>query len=361
MSISRARRYLKEAHQNTKKGSSSLYSYPEALLYFVDMAKDVTVTFTPYKTARHRNHDLWQSINGLGNLLMGVVSGLSSLVFFSGSLLYEVIPSLFTKGPKSCLFALGHSFYVLGGDLLGATAQTLRGVTQIVTSPLTLARVGVRSFLSRNTPWQKFQERKSIQRLVAEIDSIMESNQPGSIGQIRKALNQLARKAESNRDIKKQESIGNVAIPTYQKINEHRISQPITADTYFDSKAKDEDKMTDSNFTPANRPKLADYLFAFRMPEGRLKIQLSKLSECLNKYKTDKEVNTPDVNLALRRAAADGNIKDVKFLLDTGKADINSKSSNGKTAIDWARTNKRLEVIEFLESRVRAENKTPHL
>lgn len=67
----------------------------------------------------------------------------------------------------------------------------------------------------------------------------------------------------------------------------------------------------------------------------------------LQKYQGDDD-KLPTPELACRRAAANGNINDVKYLLDHCKVNINSKSSNGLTALDWAIKNGHKEVAETL-------------
>ncbi|WP_454784641.1 ankyrin repeat domain-containing protein [Legionella sp. WA2024007413] len=53
--------------------------------------------------------------------------------------------------------------------------------------------------------------------------------------------------------------------------------------------------------------------------------------------------NTKDKNVALRKAAHQGSVTHVELLINNFGADINSKSSNGFTALDWAFYNNKME------------------
>ncbi len=72
-----------------------------------------------------------------------------------------------------------------------------------------------------------------------------------------------------------------------------------------------------------------------------LKVQLE--TKMCEKYKTGN-----DKSFALRRAAALGFLDDVKFLMHRG-ADVMSQSSNGNTALDWAKEKGHTSIISFLE------------
>lgn len=56
-----------------------------------------------------------------------------------------------------------------------------------------------------------------------------------------------------------------------------------------------------------------------------------------------KKYNANDKNIALRRAALQGGVADVELLINKFKADIDSQSSNGFTALDWAFYNDQME------------------
>jgi len=74
------------------------------------------------------------------------------------------------------------------------------------------------------------------------------------------------------------------------------------------------------------------------------------LDELLIKYKLDREGVNPSIDTALRRAAVQGNTLDVKTLVEEYGADVHGKSSNGKTALDWARQKAHHGTVTFLST-----------
>lgn len=66
--------------------------------------------------------------------------------------------------------------------------------------------------------------------------------------------------------------------------------------------------------------------------------------------------NLPDINLALRRAAAAGAVTDVTFLLAHCDVDVNAASSNGLTAKAWAIKNGHVAVQTVIDAHIAAKN-----
>ncbi len=82
------------------------------------------------------------------------------------------------------------------------------------------------------------------------------------------------------------------------------------------------------------------------------KVQKSKSQELLEKYKLAKEPQLPQVETALRRAAAIGDKNDL-FILSKMVQDINAQDENPKnkrTALHWAAIEKHIDVYDFLIS-----------
>lgn len=77
----------------------------------------------------------------------------------------------------------------------------------------------------------------------------------------------------------------------------------------------------------------------------------TNLQNLLIKYQNPNEVKPPEVNTALRRAAFKNNNNDVADLLEKYGADINSKSSNGFSAVQWAYYNGSFKTLNLLASR----------
>jgi hypothetical protein len=72
------------------------------------------------------------------------------------------------------------------------------------------------------------------------------------------------------------------------------------------------------------------------------------LKELQLKYKAPKETSLPSKELALRRAASKGADKDVSHLISDYGAEVNSKSSNGFTALDWAYFGSHMSTVNTL-------------
>ncbi len=107
-------------------------------------------------------------------------------------------------------------------------------------------------------------------------------------------------------------------------------------------------------FRSPENPSLFGKFFSFFVPsDSALKVSSSNiyntgmsqinsngsvtLDSILKKYKTN------DKNVALRRAAHQGSVPDVELLINKLGADIDSQSSNGFTALDWAFYNNQME------------------
>jgi hypothetical protein len=160
------------------------------------MLKELVDTVAHYKTLRHRKRDLKQFYYGVVNTASGLFFICILVGFFIGRVFFDRVPNLFNG---SFLSDIKNDLYELGGDLLGSFAQTFRGITQILTSPLTMVRVLYRTWLTRDKNWETFQERKSVVRLVTEATEILASNNQGSIEKISNTLDQLIHKARNRK------------------------------------------------------------------------------------------------------------------------------------------------------------------
>ena len=224
--LSKLRQRLKAEATQLRPSIYSFYSSSEAQLYLADMAKDGLDTFTPYKTARHRRRDLLQGFYGLKNTMVGVIFVCFASWVFVANLCFRTVPSLFRQGFRPFLSKIKNDFYGLGIDLFGAFTQTLRGVTQIATWPLSILRSSWRSVLSRNKEWQNFQDRKSVVSLVKKADSVMQLNSPGSVGSMRNIIDSLAKKALDNEEKKQASTRGKIPTRSF-------YGAPISGITYL--------------------------------------------------------------------------------------------------------------------------------
>lgn len=244
MSLSSLRRTLKQydfkicqKHQNV---DYFIYSSAGAALFFLDMAKDVVDTFKPYKTKYHRNRDLLQFFYGLKNTIYSLVSIpaiCADLIFSALVFIAAPITALINYNEESFidylaeeyLYALGIIIYSLT-NILGATAQAIRGVTQIVTAPLTLTRVLLRTMLSIGRVEEKFQDRKSIKRLVGEADHILSKDGSKRVSEMKPILDELYRKSVTQ-TVKKYEVYEDKNIPI--KVKDKRFKSVDYNSSYF--------------------------------------------------------------------------------------------------------------------------------
>lgn len=215
--ISKLRRNLKDVHAHEKRETLSGYltydsfdepiTFSRVLLNFTDIFKNLFDTFTPYKTARHRQRDLLQFFDGLKHLGVGLFTAVMLIVnlifttvnlfIFIGTLVWDAIQG---HNGSSIEWRLPSAIYIASLAL----SEICLGISQIITSPLSLIRVTWRSFFSKDKEWEVFQDRSSIKRLVTEADELMNLNQSGSVVRMHEVLYTLTRKLESNYESKRQ-------------------------------------------------------------------------------------------------------------------------------------------------------------
>src|SRR5438270_739567 len=73
---------------------------------------------------------------------------------------------------------------------------------------------------------------------------------------------------------------------------------------------------------------------------------ISRIQEGTGQWLLDSELG----RTSLWWAAAKGHEALVKLLLDTGKADVDSKDENGRTPLRWAERNEQETVVKLLQS-----------
>jgi len=223
VNLSSARRKLKKI--NFHASDARPFNDTSTALIFLDIVKDAVDTFKPYKTQQHRARDLEQFYAGLKHALKAVVFILISALWLIAGLSYFIVaPILGTikylsripDADSTSVTLLSeitnaylNSIQMMSASIetfVGSLAQTLRGITQMITAPLTLLRIPLRDYLSPGRPEQKFQDRKSIQRLLAEADSIMATAQdnPDATAHMHPILEELYRKSHSQHEHKKQ-------------------------------------------------------------------------------------------------------------------------------------------------------------
>lgn len=168
---------------------------------FADMWKDVKITFKPYKSMMYFGYDLLQPFYGIGNVLAGVVNIVAALPVFVGMVAvnfwktkirhhnsdeFNYRESLPLKGGLNVAPPSVGGFKertladlkMAGTWMLNGVASVIRGVTQIVATPLTyLGRIVVRAFLNSvsSAIWgePKVEDNPGIKRLVRQGEELL--------------------------------------------------------------------------------------------------------------------------------------------------------------------------------------------
>ena len=254
LTLADIRRQLKQQHFNyTETGEDSFlaffvspYSYPKAALDFFDTAKDVVDFLKPYKTIKHRQRDLLKIFTGIKHTFTGLLLIPTTVLLHIGEILFTDVPTLFSAGIMQFARNLKASASLMAKDIIGAAAQTLRGVAEICFGPFTM----IRATLYGNILKQKFQDRKSVKLLVEEANTLITRNNSGSMAQMTPMLDELYRKAKSNVE-KKQECYPNkVNIPLTgyrKKASEYECEQPINGKFFVNQRIRENGKMTDED------------------------------------------------------------------------------------------------------------------
>ncbi|HLB41326.1 MAG TPA: hypothetical protein VJN02_00490 [Gammaproteobacteria bacterium] len=138
---------------------------------FADMVKDVVDTFKPYKSEWYAGRDAAQLIYGVVNISIAALSVIGTLgLFILNTTRYACSPSTFTHNMKANLI-------YTGSWLLDSVTTAIRGVTQIITAPLTWARIFLRVGITLLWPDNlKIENSKSIQRLVSKSEAANNSS-----------------------------------------------------------------------------------------------------------------------------------------------------------------------------------------
>lgn len=275
--ISKWRRDLKEAHALRQRRLPTHHidilgesvTIPRILLNFADILKIFGDMFTPYKTKRHIWRDFLQLFEGLKNL--GV--GLFHLLFSVGALIFETVLIIVALGEMAWSAIQGRYGWSIQGSALWSLtmhcafmglSEICLGISQIITSPLTLISITWRSFLPSNQQSEIFQDRASIKQLVAEADELIQSNEPGSVASMYKVLHSLSRKLESN--VSKRQSTyfsPTPQLPVYIPfLFENRMVQ---VDEYTWASAT-EDTLGSATLAEVEKRRIMDYLKFFRVP-----------------------------------------------------------------------------------------------
>lgn len=156
------RRSLKQVHKEQKDQGTLADNknyYLLAGLRLLNMAKDVSDTFKPYKSEMHLWRDIYQPFRGLNNCWEG----------------FKMLVLKFPLRLLTQLFGLHIHDHSAGEYLAYGLALLLRGFTQVVTTPLSWLRILMRGAYTSIKGWQRFEKNHSVQELVKLGESLLKN------------------------------------------------------------------------------------------------------------------------------------------------------------------------------------------
>lgn len=147
---------------------------------FLDVKKDLTNTFKPYKSSYYLKKDAMQPLYGVTNLLKGLVY----IVAAPLTLLFNLFirePYRTIKSFISLSSALTHYFHNTKINvlrtmswLLDGSLNVIRGVTQIATTPLTwLIKIPMRELITTIKGAPTIEENNAVKNLVSKANAIL--------------------------------------------------------------------------------------------------------------------------------------------------------------------------------------------
>jgi hypothetical protein len=166
-----------------------------ALQPFSDIIKDWVDTLKPYKSNYYVDRDLLQLVYGIGNVGKATVTVIGTPILFiayamqhlydlaANTVKYLYDPafrSVPTNFVATFVSDMKENIARSGFWLLEGLANIVRGVTQIITAPLTLMRVSVRLGITRFKGQPKIEDSEAIQRLVNQGLEILRPQKSGS-------------------------------------------------------------------------------------------------------------------------------------------------------------------------------------
>ncbi len=155
--------FYPEDYRKYKHGTSSDYKVIEGFHTLTDMGKDFVNTFRPYKTWYHIAKEFLQPLRGIGNILRGVsilILAVVEGVMLTGALLGGTFIALIAGRPrraaKICHHILSGPGRLLTSWFIDGVSSVVRGITQIVFTPIVPLKILLRGVITFFSGWQKF-------------------------------------------------------------------------------------------------------------------------------------------------------------------------------------------------------------
>lgn len=103
----------------------------------IAMGKDFLDTFKPYKSRFYIFRDLLQPLRGLGNVIRGLFNLIATPILFLINTARYAIMAIQAKSFQLFLENMALNLIKSGGGLLDGITSIIRGISQIITTPLT--------------------------------------------------------------------------------------------------------------------------------------------------------------------------------------------------------------------------------
>tara|TARA_R110002126_G_scaffold273866_1_gene418653 strand:- start:195669 stop:196586 length:918 start_codon:yes stop_codon:yes gene_type:complete len=169
---------------------------PGGLEPVLGMIKDFVDTFKPYKSWHYVGRDIIQPLKGIGNIAKGLANIIGSiLLFFSNTIRYALISGNYYHFKKNMFL----NFNRTTSWLLDGISSLVRGITQVIATPLTwLIKIPLRGLITAIEGVRTLEEDPSIQRLVTEGKEAIQDSKIAQIDCIRHELHRKFIKAMDN-------------------------------------------------------------------------------------------------------------------------------------------------------------------
>lgn len=159
----------------------------------VDMRKDLVDTFKPYKIKSHIGRDFMQPVRGLGNIAKGVAILPTAVVVFVANIVRYAFISADMKTFKHNMVVLFRRTFAWSLDSI---SNVVRGVTQVLTTPLTWCiKMPLRCILTAVKGFSKIEQNRNMQRIAAEGKKAVEDESFEGLDAARHTLSRKFHKA----------------------------------------------------------------------------------------------------------------------------------------------------------------------
>jgi hypothetical protein len=138
----------------------------------IDIGKDVTDTYKPYKSSYHIKRDFLQPLRGVKNIVKGVINIIGAPIYF----VLQLFESLSSDYDRHRFGLIRFRSALTFSWVLEGVASIVRGITQIVATPLTwLVKMPFRGLVTAIYSAPKIEESASIQRVATTGNAVLQN------------------------------------------------------------------------------------------------------------------------------------------------------------------------------------------